>query len=251
MLAACGLFDFGVQPPVASDGRDVDAPVAMVGHDEDGDGLPDDQDPCPALAGTAADSDGDGVGDACDPHPSTPGDQLVGFYTMQPGDVPFDTLAELAQEPDAARWSAVNGGAAITRPVQSLRIELGYDIHALVGTGQHQIAMGIDRGSDPYYFSEVNDSGTGVQGFQIVSFDATNGYVPLMGMTFPAFHAGVGHERCDVDATAHAYACEGGWTGELYTAAAATPAYAGGSVIRFAFNGIDVSVTYLLLISTP
>ncbi len=251
MLAACGRLDFGVQVTPARDGRDVDAPAVTLGHDEDGDGLADDQDPCPALAGTAADSDGDGVGDACDPHPSTPGDLIVGFFTMQPGDVPFDTATDLTQEPDAVRWNGIAGGEVITRPVGSMRIELGYDIHALVGTSQHQIAFGVDSGSQPYYFAELDDNGTGFHGFQIVSFDAVNGYITLMGMTFPSFHAGVGHERCDVDATAHAYACEGGWNGELYTAAATTPAYAGGSKIRFALNGIDVSLTYLLLISSP
>lgn len=52
-------------------------------HDEDGDGIPDADDPCPHLAGPMAkhDSDGDGVGDACDPSPNDPGDSKR-FYSF-------------------------------------------------------------------------------------------------------------------------------------------------------------------------
>ena len=77
MLAGCGRIGFGAGESGAvdgavdgtsADGPRVDARVcAMVGNDDDGDGLTDDCDPCPHLAGTAADADGDGVGDACDP----------------------------------------------------------------------------------------------------------------------------------------------------------------------------------------
>jgi hypothetical protein len=45
--------------------------VATSIADTDGDGIPDEQDNCPALANpTQADTDGDGVGDACDAAPS-------------------------------------------------------------------------------------------------------------------------------------------------------------------------------------
>jgi hypothetical protein len=53
--------------------RIIDAPLdaRICGtHDEDGDGIPDDCDDCPADANPLqVDSDGDGVGDACDPRP--------------------------------------------------------------------------------------------------------------------------------------------------------------------------------------
>ena len=48
-------------------------------HDEDGDGIADDCDNCPADANAdQADSDDDGVGDACDPHPGV-ADMIVAF----------------------------------------------------------------------------------------------------------------------------------------------------------------------------
>ena len=56
LLAACGRFDFD----------------PLGGHDEDGDGIPDREDPCPHVPGDRSDRDGDGVGDACDPNPDVP-----------------------------------------------------------------------------------------------------------------------------------------------------------------------------------
>ena len=64
---------------------EIDAAHAMpcansAGHDEDGDGLPDECDNCPGISNSdQVDSDGDGVGDACDPRPGLPGDSLYSF----------------------------------------------------------------------------------------------------------------------------------------------------------------------------
>jgi hypothetical protein len=52
----------------------------MAPGDYDGDGRPNDADPCPYLSfGDADDRDRDGVGDACDPNPDVPGDCFVLF----------------------------------------------------------------------------------------------------------------------------------------------------------------------------
>jgi hypothetical protein len=69
-----------------------------VVHDEDGDGIADGCDICPADPDPMqTDDDGDGVGDACDPHRGMPGDHLVFFD-------PFET-----SDP---RWTSVGAGAA-------------------------------------------------------------------------------------------------------------------------------------------
>ncbi len=71
---------------------------SQTAHDEDGDGLADGCDNCPAVANVMQeDSDTDGVGDACDPHPNDAHDRLAffdGFATQ------------------AAQWSAQTFGSA-------------------------------------------------------------------------------------------------------------------------------------------
>ena len=83
-----------------------------------------------------------------------------------------------------------------------------------------------------------------VRDISVVSYDDTNGYVGLDPVSFPGMHPGLGYFRLDAVATSPAaYHLERpGWIGkELYQSnSALTPAYAGGTVIRFSFNGLDV-----------
>src|SRR5579883_331732 len=82
VLAACGRVDFAPRP--------VDAPSPVMGHDEDGDGVPDAIDVCPHIPDPAQlDRDGDGIGDACDPEPDVPRQHLALFASLQPGDNPL------------------------------------------------------------------------------------------------------------------------------------------------------------------
>ena len=85
--------DSPAMPPLdATDARRVDAMLAN--HDEDGDGIDDAIDNCPADPNPMQeDEDGDHVGDACDPHLGLAVDRIA--Y--------FDPLVTL----DA--WSAING----------------------------------------------------------------------------------------------------------------------------------------------
>jgi hypothetical protein len=246
-LLGCGRLDFG---EVRADG--AVAPDVPVGHDEDGDGIGDAVDPCPHVAGSKADTDSDGVGDACDPHPTTPGDQLVVFSSMEPGTIPFDELViTYTQEADALHLLS-NGSIFLTRSFRSARIELGFEILEIIGTGQHQIGAGVQRGSDPYYFAELNDNlGATLHNVQIVSYDPSNGYVSLGSVDSPPLHTGVGIMRIDVDANANTYATVAGWEGELFTAMASTPLYTGGPRLHYSFNGLDVLLRYLVIIDAP
>ena len=243
LVAGCGRLEFDPRSDAAV------AADAPTGHDEDGDGLVDAVDPCPHVAGDTADEDGDGVGDACDPNPSTPSESFLVFATLQPGDHPFRSNANLVQEEDGLRFTGMNAGLWVDRPVTNVRIELGFEIHALVGTGQHQVASGVEGVVEPYYFVELNENGP-VRDAGIVSYDGVNGYVFLGSATHPGMHPGRGVLRYDASVTAGTHVLVAGWTDELYNASGATPAYTGGPTTRITLNGLDVSLLYFVAIQT-
>jgi hypothetical protein len=149
-LLGCGRLEFVAMP---------EADARAPGHDEDGDGLEDAEDPCPHVPGDRADEDGDGVGDACDPHPTTGSDRLVVFSPLMPGDHPFDDLGAFEQQADGLHFAGDTANLGITRALGTTRIEIGFEIHALFGTGQRQVASGIARATEPYYFVELNENG--------------------------------------------------------------------------------------------
>ena len=76
---------------VSSDAASGEVLRYIAPGDYDGDGTPNDSDPCPYVARPAdlADRDGDGVGDACDPNPNTAGDCFVLFDGFK------DTISEM------------------------------------------------------------------------------------------------------------------------------------------------------------
>lgn len=223
----------------------------LQGHDEDGDGLLDFEDPCPHVAGDAADRDGDGVGDACDPNPDVPTEHFLVFATMQPGDQPFDDASGFTQEPDALAFAG-NIYPAISHVVGTARIDIGFEIRGLVGTGQHQIASGIDDAtSATYYFDELNDDPGGIRDVGITAYSSANGYQVLAQVDPGPMHAGVGLLRYDAIAGASpSHHLLAGWTGQMFQTSAATPDYRGGQGIKFAINGLDVAIRYVVVIVT-
>ena len=84
-LAGCDRF-LQLSTVHAFDAAEVDATVdvAPANHDEDGDGIDDNFDNCPADANAnQADLDGDRVGDVCDPHPTLPIDRIRYFDSFR------------------------------------------------------------------------------------------------------------------------------------------------------------------------
>lgn len=247
-VVGCGRLDFGEVRGLVDSSVDT---VQPINHDEDGDGIDDAVDTCPHIGGPNTDTDGDGVGDDCDPHPSTPGDHIGLFSTLEPGTNPFDDITGFTQDADGLHHIG-DVSLFLTRPIGSARIELGFDIVAIIGTGQHQIALGVDRSSSPYYFAELNDNTGGtVHDIAVISYDGVNGYVSLSSTDIPLLHTGRGFHRLDVDATAHSFATVAGWTGEVYSASASTPLYAGGSKLHYALNGLELVLRYIIIIDSP
>jgi hypothetical protein len=251
-LAACGRVGFGAPDGGGDDGGDdAVAADATGGHDEDGDGLADAVDPCPHVAGDAADGDGDQVGDACDPHPASAIDALVDFVPFTPettGGAPLDGLDGWTQLADSVRWTGTTT-LMLTTPIASARFEVGFEILAPFGTGQHQIALGPDNGLEPHYFIELNENMTNLNA-AVVEYEA-GVYTTLAAAVHGGVHAGVGLIRLDANAgIAPRFAIHAGWTGEMYDAEAETPAYVGADMTRVVINGLDLELRYAVVIAS-
>lgn len=253
-LTACGRIGFDERRD-ARDGA-TDAPRdtdLSLGHDEDGDGIPDASDPCPQLAGTAVDTDGDGVGDDCDVNRDEASERWLGFWTMQAGDQPFDDLTGFTQEGDALR-TTTDVSPTIPIDLTNARIEVGWEIHGVLGTGQHQLAYGLDSttmANSEYYFIELNESGD-IHDAALVSYDQANGYQTLAAMDPGALHPGTGFSRVDVaDTTPGTMAVRMGWPpDEVFAFGAATPGFVSSDHTRFSIHGLDVSIRYVAITST-
>jgi hypothetical protein len=247
-LSACGRIDFDARV-AASDAASPDMMLSL-GHDEDGDGIADANDPCPHVAGTTIDTDGDGVGDDCDIHPTTPTEHWLAFYTMQAGDQPFDDITAFTQETDALRAGG-DAGPNILVSLVNARIDVGWDINALVGTGQHQLSFGFDDSTGTnteYYFVELNQNGV-TRDAAIVTYDATNGYVMQSAMDPGDLHAGAGFNRVDTGPATMAAVI--GWTpSELYSLSTPATGYAHTDKIAFSLRGLDVSIRYVAIITS-
>jgi hypothetical protein len=248
-LSACGRIDFDARHVPGDSAVAADMMLSLA-HDEDGDGIPDADDPCPHVAGTTADGDGDGVGDDCDVNPSTPSEHWVLFSTMQTGDEPFDDITGFAQEADALRV-ATDVGPNVNISFVRARIDVGWTINAVVGTGQHQLAFGFDdtmMSNSAYYFNELNENGT-TRDAAIVSYDATNGYQMVSAMDPGALHAGPGVSRVDV-APGSINAVLGWLPAQMYSVGAGVAGYAHCDHLRFSLHGLDVSIRYVAIITS-
>jgi hypothetical protein len=245
LIAGCGRLDFTAR---AQDAATDVAADAVTGHDEDGDGIPDLIDPCPWVAGDMTDSDGDGVGDACDPDPGLH-DTIEVFTTLQPGDQPLLTnTTDYTQEADDLRFTGIVGGGVVPYPIADSVVEIGFTVISVIGTGQHQLAMGGQK-PDPYYFIEL-DENTTVKDAAVVEYDGAN-YTNLDAQADNGFHPGVGLIRLTADLAGPTYAIDAGWIGEMYHAQASVPGYAGAPGLQFAVNGLDVQFRYLAIVKRP
>jgi hypothetical protein len=147
-LAGCGRIGF-----------DLDAQGdSTASHDEDGDGVPDAFDNCPATIGPQTDTDGDGVGDVCDWEPTTPRQHVVLFATMQPGDQPLNLTDSVEQLADAIRVNGSIETMTYAHPFADVSIEIGVDIEAVQSaTKQLQFAMNSTNATLPDTFFEINE----------------------------------------------------------------------------------------------
>lgn len=246
-LAGCGRVAFDRLPDAPTD-------TSALGHDEDGDGIPDAIDDCPFLADPhQIDGDGDGVGDLCDAAPADPKQHLIAFTGFVPGDSVIDVAGEPStQLADAIHFDGVDGNSGILHfgaPPPNIDVWIGLDISALV-TGKHQLGMLVqDDPAGAYDYGEVIDNPT--TSVQIQSYDGAGNYATLdtqpIGTTFPlgpmtahlTTRAGTAPSfTLAVDATANV------------TATAAAPGYTGAANLVIVLVGFTADVRYLAIIKS-
>ena len=241
IAVGCGRIGFRASP----DG-------GPIGHDEDGDGVPDLVDDCPHIPGPQADRDGDGVGDACDPEPDNPRQHRVMFAAMTADDQPFaESAGAQMQLADALHLEVTGGDEILDAAVSygSVQITVGTRVEQVLGTNvQHQLALAPTptSGFGIYTFVEFNE-GVGYSNAQITHYD---------GMTFTAvtaaplpngFHSG----PLQLQLTAvvgGTLELDGGWPGEPYQLSIPGP-WPGGSAIAIDINHLVVDFDYVFVVS--
>jgi hypothetical protein len=252
LVVACGRVDFT--------GRAIDASPAdarndaLVGHDEDGDGIPDIIDVCPHIPDPdQLDSDGDGIGDACDPEPTNPRQHLVVFATLQPGDQPLGLAGTgtWTQGSDSIHFDGnQDGDFSFPLVATDVRIAIGVDIESLVGdvTTHHQIALGYDHETLPYYFTELDQQGAFEQA-DITQYDGS-AYTEEASQVLPdGVHVGSAMLQVTmVGGASPSAALDGGWPGEPYHLTAAAPSYANGLRMTSTINNLVSDVLWYWMI---
>jgi hypothetical protein len=263
-LAGCGRFGFD-DPPARGDAMPpVDALVDVVplGHDEDGDGVPDTLDTCPHLPAPQTDSDGDGVGDACDPNPTIAGDRIVLFATMMPGDQPFltpDTDGVYTQLADAVRFDGAVGAdnnlyGRFELPIQlgSFRMALGLEILQVIDNTafmQKQFAVAAMH-APPMYFVELNEIDNMFDRAQITRWTGTD----YMEQASRDLLAGIRTGSLFFQTTQRVgtgVELEVAWPGEPYTLSVMDGVYQGTTQIEININNLHLEIRYAIVISSP
>ncbi len=175
-------------PPIDTDGDsrfdfEDNCPTApnMDQHDEDGDDLGDECDPCPHLSGTAADADGDGVGDACDPQPALAKQTIVFFDPFKSTRPEWTLDPEYSRMGDQLRLTGTDGTARVAVPTGELRIVTGGTVQQLGASMPRSLSLGFgynDSGSD-YYYGNFYENGGGTS-ISVTRADSGS-YTPVAG----------------------------------------------------------------------
>ena len=250
LVVACGRVDFQARmndaAPMMSD--------ALTGHDEDGDGIPDIIDVCPHIPDPdQLDSDGDGIGDACDPEPNDPRQHLVRFATLQPGDQPLGLAGTgtWTQGSDSIHFDGnQDGDVSFPMPATNVRIAIGVEIESLVGdvTTHHQIALGYDAETTPYYFVEL-DQQSSFQQADVVFYDGTTYNDAATTMLPDGVHVGSAMLQITmVGGASPTAALDGGWPGEPYHLTAAASNYTSGLRMTSTINNLVSDVLWFWMI---
>lgn len=254
LLSGCGRLAFdatGGDAGTTTNGDTGMVDVAIpIGHDEDGDGVPDVTDFCPHIASqTNLDSDGDGVGDLCDPQPAVGNQHWIAFSPMIGDDNVIDPAGS-TWTMGADTWDftmdAIPQNLIRTDAVTDVDVWVGEDITTTNGGSGRQLAIVIrDMANTPYYYGEIFDPGGGAR-LHIEYYDGTN-YNALTADAFGAFPAST---SLDLHLQASTLAATFTFTAGGQTTMAATAGYAGGAFILIATGGCSGSIRYIAIVGS-
>lgn len=193
-LVGCGRISFDAPADARGDG------AACSGHDEDGDGVPDQCDLCPYLAESAPrDSDGDGVSDSCDPNPMVPTESFS-FFDPFIADRPEWSYvgAPHSYANDSLVVDTRNDFTFIVRDAVLSKDTIGIagSFVALAPSGTIQVAISFFDAANAHYYCEVFGDATSAKIALTYTFDDMT-YTAVNSMTIPGFGPGASYLIAD------------------------------------------------------
>jgi hypothetical protein len=160
VLAGCGRENFEIDAA-------VDAAPDVPGADHDGDGIANTVDICPAVFDPMQrDADNDGIGDNCDPRPALAGDQVagIGLFSEDFGIWVPDTIANWSLADGKLRTTAAADATAarLTFVVAGndprIRIALIVDDYG-TGGSENQVNVRIGSNTSGNWLCQTRDQG--------------------------------------------------------------------------------------------
>jgi hypothetical protein len=227
---------------------------AETAHDEDADGIADDVDPCPHVAGEAADGDGDGVGDACDPEPSNPRQRWELFDPLT-SDSPYTIiLGTWVHTGDGMRCDTSSAYGQLRRELafQLGVYEVGVDIISRdPDAPAYQISTAVlSSPAQPYYYVEIYEMLPSAQYASVSTFDGAV-FAPVVRTTLAnGVHTGSLALRFRAEPGTPSIAVDAAWPGESYSRSQPAPDYTGGTRVDVRAVGLVLELRYLAVIAT-
>jgi hypothetical protein len=246
-LAGCGRLRFDAGSPDAP--PDSDDSQAVLGHDEDGDGIPDSLDVCPHIPDPAQlDTDGDRVGDACDPEPANPRQSFALFTPMIGADAAW---LGTGWSYGADAWGLQASSQRLRRmmTVADADIWVGFDVLALIGPPPRQIELMVGDDVVPFVYGEAFEN-TGFMVASITRYDGTS-YASLgQSALATGIHTGRLTMHLQTRRSPTSTRFEMSWPGEPYTMTTMATAMMPADAFAIQAGGMMLDLRYVAVIAT-
>jgi hypothetical protein len=226
----------------------------MPGHDEDGDGVPDEIDNCPGLANAdQANSDSDAVGDACDPAPSVSGETLLRFSSFATADPDYDLSSGMSYVRDAVYVSPPrpNSQQTLARAYSFGDTDLWYRvrIESVLADSPHKIAIEIRQSGRAYYYAQLyEDSNASTAS---VSYFDGSVYSNVAHVQLATIQPGDLVLHLQTRMSPPTFTFDATLSGERYHVPASTPGFSGGVDYSLTLEHFTADIESVMVIGTP